>query len=791
MNNISSKTTNFILLFVFVHIWLCSQAQYEVEGNVFNQEGKRLDYFNVLLLKTKDSTLIKGGAFESGYFKFCLDKPDPATLTVSYMSRQFKKSIDFNKGKNIRLDSIIINENIALSEVTVISRRPNYRYDKGKIIMDVQSAPVSEAGTAIDVIKRAPGIIIDNSNNISIFGKGEPVVYIDGKEVRSKDELENLQSGNIRKIEIDKNPSTAYEASTTAVINITTKAPANDMINLEVYGRTRFARKVGNTTGFQLNNNISKFSNFLNYQFSANNSKNNFDEYDINQQQSYTVNNINDRLSNRHNKKHLLQASSTFKVDSTKSICFQYSYSHNNSNLDDNTFQSIVNSSTVDNIYRDLADLEKNKTNNNNITVAYDQHFLKKFNLSSIFDYFNFNENNSEVIKETTRGGNQSTSSQINSFGNNSIISWKGDITATILKSDFTFGIKLSEINSDGNTKHYNLLTDSLLIDETAVLKDDIYASYVEWEKSFNKLSVKIGSRYEYCTSKVMLDGTQVLGLNYGKPFPSCLISYKMGDDFQLNFNYLKKISRPSFNDLNPKYLYIDAITYKIGNPLLSPEITDLISLDFSVLNSLSISGQILFNKNEIAPDVALNDPVNPNIVKYTSINISHSKNFIVNAEYEHTGKKYNFNSGIGVNFPSLKIPYLNQQISINDPRIYIDLNNDYVVNNHISCYLNLHYQNKGQVLTTTFGRVVNLSAGVSTKLIKKRLTLNLDINDILNKTDMSWEDKYGNMIYGQVPDYDTRYIKFSVKYTFNNIVPTYKSKTSIDEELERIDNQQ
>lgn len=762
---------------------------YSLEGNVFNSKKNRLDYFNVLLYSAMDSSFVKGGAFDSGYFKISLDNSKSLILKILCMGQTYSSIIDFRKNNNIKLDSIIINENIALAEVTVMSRRPIYKYSKGKMLINVQSTSISDAGSAIDVLKRTPGVIVDNLNTVSIFGKGSPIIFIDGKEIRSNDELENLQSGCIKKIEIDKNPSSIYSASAASVINITTTSSSKDFLSVEVYDRSGFARKLSNISGIQINDKISKFQNFLNYQFSTNNSRNFLDEYDINQQNNYIIDNITNRVSNRNKNKHLLLLSSAYKIDSTRNICIQYRYSSLHGSQNDNSIQNILNSSSSIKTTRNISDLTDNTANSNNVTAIYNQQFLKKLSFSTIFDFYSLGEEKSENIKELLVKEGQFNTSQINNINNNGIISWKSDVTAKILKTNFTFGIKLTQINSDWDVRSYNLLTDSLFTDETSEIKDNIYASFIEFERSFKKLTFKMGSRVEYSKSIITINKLKATDSSYWKLFPTCMINYKKSENFLVDFNYTKKISRPSFDDLNPTYKYIDAISYKVGNPMLQPKISDSFCVNLSFFKSFNVSGELLINKNEIASAVALNDPINPNIIKYTSINIQKSNHLIFNGAYSYTGKKYTFSTSLGADIPSIKIPYLDKQITIDKPIFFINLNNDYTLNKYFSCYLNFYHQSEGQDQITTYGQVYNLSTGMKAKMFKKRLTLSLDINDVLNRSDMSWEDNYGNLRYGQNPDYDTRYLRFSIKYTFNNFLSSYIDRTSIDNEIKRIGN--
>jgi hypothetical protein len=82
-----------------------------------------------------------------------------------------------------------------------------------------------------------------------------------------------------------------------------------------------------------------------------------------------------------------------------------------------------------------------------------------------------------------------------------------------------------------------------------------------------------------------------------------------------------------------------------------------------------------------------------------------------------------------------------------------------------------------------------NVSGGLQLKLLHKSLIVSIDINDAFNTSDMSWVDQYGTIENGQVPDYDSRYVKFAIKYYFNDFKNVFKNKSGIVNEKKRINN--
>lgn len=90
------------------------------------------------------------------------------------------------------------------------------------MLTTVVGSVLEKAGTMENLLDRIPNVSAQNGN-IKVFGRGEPVIYINGREMRDKSELDRLHSDNIKSIEVISNPGARYAASTKAVIRITTK----------------------------------------------------------------------------------------------------------------------------------------------------------------------------------------------------------------------------------------------------------------------------------------------------------------------------------------------------------------------------------------------------------------------------------------------------------------------------------------------------------------------------------------------------------------------------------------
>ncbi len=105
----------------------------------------------------------------------------------------------------IRLHS----SSITLDEVTVYASKPFTKLSGNSLVTTVAGSYLSQLGTANDVLGWIPTVTKQNEN-FMVFGKGKPLIYINGRKIVSNSELEQLSSKNIRDIQVISNPGAKY-----------------------------------------------------------------------------------------------------------------------------------------------------------------------------------------------------------------------------------------------------------------------------------------------------------------------------------------------------------------------------------------------------------------------------------------------------------------------------------------------------------------------------------------------------------------------------------------------------
>ena len=260
------KLNSNILKAPFIALQFCLLAssvftQGMIRGHIHDSQTKGISYANVLLRTELDSSMIKGAiSDESGNYVFT-DIPKGeyfVEVTILGYAKSYSPLFAFLGTEKNDLVAILLNEEDQnLDEVTVTATRPLFELEQGKMVVNVANS-ISAAGlSVIDVLERAPGVMVNRqSNSLSVLGKNGVVILMNGQRFRMPLEaayqmLSGLNSSDVEKIEIITVPPANYDADGDAgFINIVMKKD-NEMIG------TNGSLTIGQGYGSGYNGNMS------------------------------------------------------------------------------------------------------------------------------------------------------------------------------------------------------------------------------------------------------------------------------------------------------------------------------------------------------------------------------------------------------------------------------------------------------------------------------------------------------------------------------------------------------
>lgn len=195
------------ILLIFVFLAGFSSMGQVLKGQVKASDGTPLVNSTVMLLDTKDSSMISfAKSKEGGLFELKSPKMTEALLQVSYVG--FDKFLRFISLSGADQDlGIVVMDSTAkeLAEVTIKGERAAVSINKDTTEFNASSFKVQENAMVEDLLKRLPGVEVDRDGAVTAQGKGVTRVLVDGKEFFGRDPkmaTKNIPANAIDKIQV-------------------------------------------------------------------------------------------------------------------------------------------------------------------------------------------------------------------------------------------------------------------------------------------------------------------------------------------------------------------------------------------------------------------------------------------------------------------------------------------------------------------------------------------------------------------------------------------------------------
>ena len=242
----------YLLLLVTIALIATTHAQ-NLTGKVVDENNTPLAYANVIL-QTADSIYLAGTTTQADG-KFELVKSEKAKLVnISFVG--YTTLVKEIHSKDLGVIQLLPNAQL-LGEVVVKSYLPKTQAKGDAMVTTVNGTVLEKAGTAEQLLDKIPNVTAQNGE-INVFGRGTPEIYINGRKVRNKQELDQLSSDNIKSVEVVSNPGARYDASVKAVIRIITKKVAGEGFGIDNRAVVRNQQGYGWTVFDQFNFNYRK-----------------------------------------------------------------------------------------------------------------------------------------------------------------------------------------------------------------------------------------------------------------------------------------------------------------------------------------------------------------------------------------------------------------------------------------------------------------------------------------------------------------------------------------------------
>lgn len=586
-----------------------------ISGNISSEKNEIVANAIVFLIYSSDEKLAKTEyADENGKFVFENVSKGNYLIKISENGQARYSGNPFEANGNLSLPTIILTSEVQkLEEVVITKTKPYIERKDGIMILNIESNIASTGTSAFEVLEKAPGVNVDNNDNISLRGKGGILVQIDGKTTQMSgtnlaNYLRGIPSGNIDKIEFITNPSSKYDASGSAIINIKMKKDKRKGTNGSIsttYGQGRYPKSNSNLSLNHKNKNVNLFGN---YSFAY---REGFNELLLNRkfydEGNFTGAYDQDNFLKMNFRNHIGRIGADFFANEKHTFGIVANAISNKFNPTGKNVSDVYDAANTQSSRFETNNNSRDNWHNHSANLNH-KYVIDTLGteLTTDFDYANYGNETEQNFKTRYFDLNN------NEFQNPYLLygDIEGDLNIYALKTDYVTtlknkikletGVKTSYVKADNNLEFYDISSGVPVFDPTKsnhfIYKENINAVYVNGSKQFGKWNAYLGFRVENTniTGEQLVDNTSFKN-NYTQLFPSAFVSYAFNDKNSLELNYSRRISRPSYDQLNPFKFFLDPTTYKEGNPYLKPQTTH--SLEITHIFNQKIYSTLSFSR--------------------------------------------------------------------------------------------------------------------------------------------------------------------------------------------------
>jgi outer membrane receptor protein involved in Fe transport len=608
-----------------------------ISGKVVDKKtNEAIPYASVTI---KDGAKVVSGGITKENGSFTISNLILQELTIEVQFMGYKKQVSNvtlnSENKNITLKTIALEEEATqLTEVSIVKERSSIEQKIDRKVVTVGKDLVASGTTASEIMNNIPTVSVDpQTKELSLRGNTNVKVLVDGKptNIDATQLLQQIPSSSIKQIELITNPSAKYSPEgMSGIINIILHKNANTGFNGSINSGVTFGITPRLNTALNLNYKVGKVNIYSNY--GLNHGKNRNHGY---------VNSFRPSLENEQqfefntlNTSHLLKLGMDYYIDdkNTFSIYTNQNITNGSGNgLTDVNYLSVLNS--------DSSQLFQSKSDNN--TQTYDLDFKHDFTKKGENIEFQANVSNTKNKENTTYDSTEfnpnSNSSKINIVhGNTNYIQFNVDYVnplteTTKLEVGAETRIQNTENNFDESTSKPSVFN-STTADNDFTFNRNISSLYTNYSKKWDKWSGQIGVRIENyaidgdfqrnensVNPTTSFSGNQATKDNIFSVYPSAFFTYAANDKNSFNFNYSRRVDRPSIGQISPIRERTSPLVEFRGNPELEPQFTNSFEVNYTRTTKIgSITSGVFYRQ--------INNEINRTIYK----NPSDSKQDIV-----------------------------------------------------------------------------------------------------------------------------------------------------------------
>lgn len=751
-----------------------------INGRLVDNDRQPVEFANVVLFALPDSAFVQGTiSAADGTFQLPSDGKSERLLRISSIGYTtiYKKFTAGNVG-----DISLSFDTQVLSEVVVKASLPATRLRGDALVTNVQAGVLAKAGSATDVLGKIPGIMQTEKNAFEVFGKGAPLIYINGRQVRDASELESLRSEDIKEVELITNPGAKYDSTVKAVIRIKTLQRRGDGFGFNL-----------RSTWYQWDQTDLIEEVRMNYRHNGLDVFGAF-RYDYNE--SYRDGQLVQTIyadETWMQKNHIVEYKRRFgnyrgevglnyQINDDHSVGARYTCdaspsSHSQMGIVSDIMRSGQLYDQMDNnVYNHREPETSHRLN------AYYNGKVGELEIDFNADYFS---NGQEVTGLTVEESKNYEDREVNSMGTvkNSLAAAKLVLSYPVLGGNVSWGgeYTYTRRNDDYvNPENYVPTTYSLI-------KEDNISAFAEFNRKFSFGQLSAGVRYEHVQFDYFEEGNRMddQSREFDNWFPNVSFGTDLGKVHTL-LSYTAKTIRPSYRQLGNTVTYANRFTAETGNPTLKP----------SILHDITLSGSWKFLQASVSYQMK-NDPIlywsrpvenNPGAAMLYQENYDKIPSLRAFVAVSPTIGWWLPRVSLGVVKQWLDMECGDETLHLDTPVWTLGLSNSFKLPTGLLLNVDYRLRSKGHNENYYLSRTGHLlGASLRKSFLKEALDVTLGMSDILYKNN-PYNSAYSPYMQMSMDNkFDTREVYMTVRYNFNTSKNKYKGTGAGEETLRRL----
>ena len=768
------KRNIFILLMALVTVMTASGATFT--GKVVDELGEPAAFANVVLLNASDSAFVSGTVTDAdGAFTLTGNSACPI-IKVSYLG--YKTMV--LDGVQPDLGIITLEpESTQLGEVVIKGERPEFKLTGEGLKTDVENTLLSKVGTAKAVLQNLPGVQ-QTKDGIEVFGKGAPLIYVNGRKLQSNTELDQISSEDIKSVELITNPGAKYDATVNAVILIKTKRPQGEGFSFNTQASYYLSKGPDLALGTNWNYRHKGLDVFGSVWYNDDRYIQNDDVIlDVKGDTVWHMDQVMDVKN--HSNSLYTSIGANYIFNDSHSAGFRYDTKAYFLDRTRGTFTADV---TANGQFYDHLDNDIYESSKHNMPHTLNVYYSGQVGGTSIdfnSDYVFYKDRkwqfNDEVSQEQY---SRIVTSQ--SVTRNQLCATKLVLSWMLWGGNLQVGTEFDHTRRNDDYINPEQIVPTVYTEQ----RENNYILFAEYARPLPFGQMMLGLRNENVTTDYYNQGVRIAeqSRNYHHLFPSVGLMAQAGQ-VQLMANYSAKIKRPYYHELKSSVTYANRFTWESGNPLLKPAIRHNASL-MAMYRWVTLMLEYK-HTDDIIVYVGKEVPGNESVSWLYHENVDNEDALQLVLTLAPRFGLYQPSLTMGFVKEWMKIPSPTGVVSPERPIYFVQFNNNFRLSPTLTASADFMFTSKGDQENVSLTRATSvLDLSLTKTFLNDRLSVKVGGTNLLNSQEHV-SLRFGKRSLYQQNRRDTRQVELTVRYKFNAAQSKYKGTGAGDSEKERL----